>query len=80
MGRVFLFYDENAKRSGGTLVRNILQYPMTYPEAIEILNKFSVEILSQKLIGDIRPYALQWTIGKLKEQMKQEMESSECDI
>lgn len=46
-------------------MRNILQYPMTYEEAIGILDELSNSLLDKGTIGDIRPYALQWVKDKL---------------
>jgi hypothetical protein len=48
-------------------MRNILQYPMTHEEAIDILTRFKNDCDSE-LVGDIRPYAIDWVIDKLKEQ------------
>lgn len=47
-------------------MRNILQYPMTYQEAIDILNEIKHEC-DPNLIGDIRPYAIEWIKEKLRE-------------
>lgn len=47
-------------------MRNILQYPMTIEEAISILEGFK-ESCDPRLVGDIRPYALDWIMEKLLE-------------
>lgn len=56
-------------------MRNITQHPMTYPEAIDILDILSREIMEQRRIGDIRPYALQWIATKLEELQNKETEA-----
>lgn len=48
-------------------MRNILKYPMTYQEAIQILEQIKEEC-EPELVGDIRPYAIDWVIERLKEQ------------
>jgi len=46
-------------------MRNILEHPMTTEEAIRILSKIKDDILREESFGDIRPYAIQWTIDQL---------------
>lgn len=47
-------------------MRNLSQYPMTHEEAIRILNRIK-DTFDPNLIGDIRPYAIDWVIGRLNE-------------
>ncbi len=47
-------------------MRNILEYPMTASEAIEILIGMKEELNKSPSIGDIRPYAIDWIIEKLQ--------------
>lgn len=47
-------------------MRNILEYPMTYEEAVQILERFK-QSCDHDLVGDVRPYAVDWIIEKLLE-------------
>jgi len=47
-------------------MRNILEYPMTTEEAIQILSDMKDELSLSPSIGDIRPYAIDWVIRKLQ--------------
>lgn len=55
-------------------MRNITQYPMTYEEAESILDKFK-DSCDKNLIGDIRPYAIEW----IKERLREHKEMTICD-
>lgn len=55
-------------------MRNILQYPMTYEEAEQILDRFKNEC-DPNLVGDIRPYAIDW----IKEKLQEHKEITKCD-
>ena len=48
-------------------MRNILAYPVTYNEAIDVLNRFK-ETCDPDLIGDMRPTVCDWIIERLTEQ------------
>lgn len=52
-------------------MRNILEYPMTYEEAISILKEVKHEC-NPGLVGDIRPYAIDWVIEKLTEKQEEQ--------
>ena len=47
-------------------MRNLLEYPITHKEAIEIINGFKCEC-DPSLIGDIRPAVCEWIITRLLE-------------
>lgn len=47
-------------------MRNLSQYPMTHKEAISLLTRIK-ESFDPNLIGDLRPYAIDWVIKALEE-------------
>ena len=49
-------------------MRNLSEYPMTYPEALNILDTLIIDLQSEMRIGDIRSYALEWLKEKLIEK------------
>ena len=51
------------------MVRNILEYPMTHEEAASILDAFKASV-DPALVGDVRPYAIEWIKEKLKEHQE----------
>lgn len=55
-------------------MRNTLQYPMTHEEAGRILDGFK-DSCDKNLIGDIRPYAIEW----IKERLREHKEMTICD-
>lgn len=52
-------------------MRNLLEYPVTYPEAINTLREFK-ESCDPNLIGDPRPTIIEWAITRLVEHQKLE--------
>lgn len=53
-------------------MRNLIEYPITYSEAIHILDLIQLDLIKTPICGDIRPAVLQWTKQKLLELQTQE--------
>jgi len=53
-------------------MRNIIQYPVLYDEAIETLVRMREESMVDMACGDMRPVIIQWTIDRLSELRKME--------
>lgn len=48
-------------------MRNLLEYPMTYEEAMAVLDKVIESLNNENRIGDVRAYALDWLKEKIVE-------------
>lgn len=54
-------------------MRNLLEYPVTYLEAIQVLDELIVESFKDDLsCGDMRPVVLQWIKEKILQELNKE--------
>lgn len=61
------------------MMRNIIEYPIDYPEAIAILDRLIEQSLRSDAVGDPTPAVLQWVKEKILKQQINEFWSQEDD-
>ena len=56
-------------------MRNTLEYPVTYEEALDFLAKTRDSILSEGRMGDMGPYLCNWISTQLREKQARDSSS-----